>query len=105
MVKDILGDLDGWEMTEPHVAVAGMDVPADAPIVQRLSRAIRPVAGEPVVEGAYYATDAGIYSGGGIPTVVFGPGDIADAHTAREHISIDQLQKAVLIIQNLLTAA
>lgn len=105
MVKDILGDLEGWEMTEPHVAVAGMDVPADAPIVQMLSRAIRPVAGEPVVEGAYYATDAGIYSGGGIPTVVFGPGDIADAHTAREHISIDQLQKAVLIIQNLLTAA
>ena len=61
------------------------------------------MAGEPVIEGAHYATDAGLYTSAGIPTVVFGPGNIADAHTAAEHVALQELHAAVTIIQNLLT--
>ena len=41
-----------------------------------------------------YFCDASVLSRGGIPSVVFGPGDIAQAHTADEWISITQLDQA-----------
>ncbi len=103
--RTMLKNIPHWEMSEPYLAVPGMDVPGDAPVVQSLARAIRSVTGEAVVEGASYATDAGLYNSAGIPTVVFGPGAIADAHTANEHISLDELQNADYIIQNLLTSS
>lgn len=102
-VRELLADLPHWEMSEPHVAAKGMDVPEATPVVRNLSRAIHTVTGNAVVEGASYATDAGIYTSAGIPTVIFGPGDIADAHTANEHISIAELLKAEQIIQQLLS--
>ncbi len=103
-VRELLADLPHWEMSEPHVAAKGMEVPEAAPVVRNLFRSIQAVAGNAVVEGASYATDAGIYTPAGIPTVIFGPGDIADAHTANEHISITELLKAEEIIQRLLSS-
>ena len=44
--------------------------------------------------GVDYFCDAAILSAGGIPSVVFGPGDIAQAHTADEWISLAQLERA-----------
>lgn len=103
-VEAFLAGVDGWAMTTPHLVVTGMDVPEDAPVVRELAQAIRAVTGEPKVEGAYYATDAGTFNAGGIPTVVFGPGDIALAHTAAEHIPLVELRQATDIIRTLLVA-
>ena len=64
----------------------GWTFPETAPVVGLLEKAIREVTGTVVVETAPYATDAGIYNRHGIPTVVFGPGDIAQAHTAERQI-------------------
>lgn len=47
--------------------------------------------------GANFFCDAAIIAGGGIPSVVFGPGNIAQAHTADEWISIASLEKAASI--------
>lgn len=44
--------------------------------------------------GVVYFCDAAILSAGGIPSVLFGPGDIAQAHTADEWISLAQLERA-----------
>ena len=43
--------------------------------------------------GAHYFCDAAVLAQGGIPSVVFGPGDIAQAHTADEWISLRQLEQ------------
>jgi len=43
--------------------------------------------------GADFFCDAAVLSRGGIPSVVFGPGDIAQAHTADEWISLDSLER------------
>ncbi len=43
--------------------------------------------------GVDYFCDAAILAAGGIPSVVFGPGDIAQAHTADEWISLAQLER------------
>lgn len=102
-VKSLLDGLTDWDMKDPHLSVAGMEVAPSAPIVQSLARSIKEVCGDVVIEGARYATDAGIYNAAGIPTVVFGPGDIAQAHTESEYIELHQLHQAVEIIRRFLT--
>ena len=44
--------------------------------------------------GVHYFSDAAVLSEGGIPSVLFGPGDIAQAHTADEWVEVAQLEKA-----------
>ena len=48
--------------------------------------------------GADYFCDAAVLAGGGIPSVVFGPGDIAQAHTADEWISLRQLEQSTRML-------
>jgi acetylornithine deacetylase len=38
-----------------------------------------------------YGTEAGIFQAAGVPSVVIGPGSIADAHQPDEGIAIEQL--------------
>ncbi len=51
--------------------------------------------------GVPYGTDAWALDAIGIPTVVFGPGSIDQAHTADEWIAIEQLEHATEIFYNL----
>ena len=44
--------------------------------------------------GVDYFCDAAVLAAGGIPSVVFGPGDIAQAHTVDEWVSLAQLERA-----------
>jgi acetylornithine deacetylase/succinyl-diaminopimelate desuccinylase-like protein len=44
--------------------------------------------------GAQFFCDASVLAHGGIPSVVFGPGDIAQAHTADEWIALASLEAA-----------
>jgi acetylornithine deacetylase/succinyl-diaminopimelate desuccinylase-like protein len=44
--------------------------------------------------GVHYFCDAAVLAAAGIPSVVFGPGDIAQAHTADEWISLSSLHRA-----------
>ena len=54
--------------------------------------------------GAHYFCDAAVLAGGGIPSVVFGPGDIAQAHTADEWISLRELDRATVLLTEFLAA-
>jgi acetylornithine deacetylase len=101
-VRDALAGVSDWSMDEPHLAVAGMEVAEDADVVRLLSEAIQATGRTVVIEAAHYATDAGIYNAMGIPTVVFGPGDIAQAHTASEFIDLNEYETAIRIIQQVL---
>ena len=50
-------------------------------------------AGQTKPAGVHFFCDAAVLSAGGIPSVVFGPGDIAQAHTADEWISLGELER------------
>jgi len=51
------------------------------------------LATEPL--GVPYATDAGDLGSAGIPTIVLGPGSIAQAHTKDEYLELEQLERGV----------
>jgi acetylornithine deacetylase len=59
------------------------------PLVARFLQSI----GQRKPVGVRYFCDASVLARGGIPSVVFGPGDIAQAHTADEWISLDSLER------------
>jgi acetylornithine deacetylase len=48
--------------------------------------------------GVDYFCDAAILADGGIPSVVFGPGNIAQAHTSDEWISLASLERAKVML-------
>jgi acetylornithine deacetylase len=64
------------------------------PLVRQFFRS----AGQSRPLGVNYFCDASVLSAGGIPSVVFGPGDIAQAHTADEWISLAQLERATAML-------
>lgn len=67
-----------------------LETPASLPLVRSFLRS----AGQRKPVGVNYFCDAAILAEGGIPSVVFGPGDIAYAHTADEWISLRSLEQA-----------
>jgi acetylornithine deacetylase len=50
--------------------------------------------------GVHFFCDAAVLAEAGIPSVVFGPGDIAQAHTADEWISVAALERARHLLVN-----
>lgn len=69
-----------------------------------LVRQFMDCAGQRRPAGVDYFCDAAVLSAGGIPSVVFGPGDIAQAHTADEWIALDQLQRATGLLTRFLAS-
>jgi acetylornithine deacetylase/succinyl-diaminopimelate desuccinylase-like protein len=59
------------------------------PLVRQFMRC----AGQTRPAGVNFFCDAAVLSEGGIPSVVFGPGDIAQGHTVDEWISIRSLER------------
>jgi acetylornithine deacetylase/succinyl-diaminopimelate desuccinylase family protein len=59
------------------------------PLVQKFLKCV----GQSKPLGVHFFCDAAILSAGGIPSVVFGPGDVAQAHTADEWISLSELER------------
>jgi acetylornithine deacetylase/succinyl-diaminopimelate desuccinylase family protein len=90
------------EREAPFLAEQGLDTPPDAAVVIALQGACRAVLGPDAAvtpEGVPYGTDATHLNG--IPSVVFGPGDIAQAHTADEWVDLAQVDAAAEILTHL----
>lgn len=64
-----------------------METSPSLPLVQQMLRTL----GQKTALGVDYFCDASVLSRGGIPSVVFGPGDIGQAHTKDEWIAQRQL--------------
>jgi acetylornithine deacetylase/succinyl-diaminopimelate desuccinylase-like protein len=77
-------------ITDTKIAPApALETSPKLPLVRQFFRSVgqtRPV-------GVHYFCDAAVLAAAGIPGVVYGPGDIAQAHTADEWISLAQLER------------
>ena len=86
------------EVEPPFVAEEPLGTSPDAPIVQQMENSTRTIVGRSEIVGVPFGTDASRLSAAGIPSVVFGPGDIDLAHTSDEHVSLDEVARAAEIL-------
>jgi succinyl-diaminopimelate desuccinylase len=85
-------------LNSKHNTCMPMETSPDLPLVKELMLA----ASQKKTIGVDFFCDAAILSAGGIPSIVFGPGNIAQAHTADEWISIKSLESASRILEKFL---
>lgn len=91
-------DLDFPIRHDPPFAVGlPMSDETNGPLADRLSAVVAEVAGTCRRVGVPYGTNAAIFAAAGVPSVVFGPGHIEQAHTKDEWVPLDQLQQAAEI--------
>ncbi len=56
----------------------------------------------PTVGKVSYGTEAGLFQKMGVPTVICGPGDIAEAHRPNEFVALDQLAQCESFMERIL---
>jgi acetylornithine deacetylase len=83
--------------TAPPLPAPGVDA-ADLAAAAALAGELGLPAGEPVD----FWTEAALFSEAGLPAIVYGPGDIAQAHTAGEWVRLAELQEAEATYERIL---
>ena len=78
----------------------GTEVPGASPLVQGLLGAISARGRDPAVEGMTAWVDAAFLNQSGTPAVCFGPGSIAQAHSADEWIAVDEIETCARILED-----
>lgn len=78
------------------------DVAEDAPIVRALSSALTSLGESVAMEGLSAWTDAALLNDAGIPAICYGPGDISLAHSATEWVPIAEIERATVVLDQLL---
>ncbi|HVX15809.1 MAG TPA: M20 family metallopeptidase [Pirellulales bacterium] len=77
----------------------------NGPLADRLVAVLRQTLGGGEKIGVPFGTNASRIAVAGVPTVVFGPGSINQAHTADEWLSLDELAKASDVLYRFLAHA
>lgn len=85
------------EMEPPMVEDYPLETSSAERIVQTVLKASQEVAGRASLEGVPYGSDASKLARAGIPSVIFGPGNIDQAHGADEFVELDQVRIAAEI--------
>jgi acetylornithine deacetylase len=80
-----------------HPVVPPLDTAEDTPIVDLIKK----ISGRTDVSTVAYAAEAGQFSNAGFPSVICGPGDIAQAHRANEFCAVEQLAGCMRMIEGL----
>ena len=75
-----------------------MDIANDSELVTL----VKSLAGANATGKVAFGTEAGLFSGSGIPAVVCGPGSIEQAHKPDEYVSLEQLALCVRFMDRLL---
>lgn len=80
------------EFLPPWIVALTLPDEHNGELAERLLRQIAEVCGEHKTMGVPYGTHASRVQQAGVPSVVFGPGSIAQAHTKDEWIAVDELE-------------
>ena len=86
------------EHEPPFLSSDGLPEEVGGQTAAMLSEAATRCGHKTRVLAARYGTNASIYAAAGVPSVVFGPGSIAQAHTVDEWIELDQVALAASIL-------
>jgi acetylornithine deacetylase/succinyl-diaminopimelate desuccinylase-like protein len=91
-----------WE--EPWISAPPLNTSAGAEVSQVAMAAVSGVVGHTQPIGVPFFTNASTLSAGGIPSIVLGPGDIAQAHTEDEWIDVSEIRQAAEIYFRIMTS-
>ena len=87
-----------FEREEPFVADWSLDTPPEAAIVAAAAAACAAAGLDGTPAGVTYGSDASkLWALARVPSIVFGPGDIAQAHTADEFVPLEELPRAAAV--------
>jgi acetylornithine deacetylase len=87
-----------FTLTQASPGCTPLDPAQSVELVKRFGAVIDSVVGKHTVHSVPFGTDASRVAIAGVPSVVFGPGDIAQAHTKDEWIDLAQLEPAAEIL-------
>lgn len=87
-----------WNCSAPLLIMPALPPQGSSTIASKLGQAIDSVKGKHEVLVVPYGTDASTLAEAGVPSVVFGPGDIARAHTCDEWVPLDEVEEASEIL-------
>lgn len=87
---------------EPFITALGLRDGHNNQLADGLIRACHAAGHESQRIGVAFGTDASAF-GQQVPTVVFGPGNIAQAHTDDEWVAVEQLQRATKVLVQFLS--
>ena len=97
-ISRALGDMEPWQV---EVTQGNFMYPTDVPASSEVAVALEAARGQAGEAGPplYFpaALDAGYLNEKGIETVMFGPGDLAFAHTDAEVVPLEQVRRAARI--------
>jgi acetylornithine deacetylase len=97
-VIDYIGRSTGGEHViendPPYMCSSGLEDTNNGAIAEKLSDAVRGVRGVCAKVGVPFGTDAARIAASGVPSVVFGPGSVEQAHRADEWLPVDELHLA-----------
>ncbi|MDA0815997.1 MAG: M20/M25/M40 family metallo-hydrolase [Planctomycetota bacterium] len=93
------------EHEPPFLSSDGLPKEVDGRTAAMLAAAATRCGHKTRVLAARYGTNASIYAAADVPSVVFGPGSIAQAHTVDEWIELDQVALAAAILTDTVAAA
>jgi len=98
---DHMTGLDSTDSASWHVPFSGPPLPTDG---QDISQAQAFVESHAIEAGpaVSFWTEASLFAQAGIPAIVLGPGNIAQAHVVDEWVSLEQLERALKIYTKLI---
>jgi acetylornithine deacetylase len=99
-----LGESFPFSSSRPELQMPALGNDLSTALTASLGSAIDAVVGKHEVHAVPYGTDASTFAVNGIPAVVFGPGDIAQAHTRDEWVSLVEVEQASAILTGFLRA-
>ena len=85
-----------WDVAARIPALAACDPALEARLLHLL--------GENTAQAVAYGSEAGIFQGAGIPAVILGPGNIAQAHQPEEWVAREQIERCGAVLDRLVEA-
>ena len=97
---ELMADLDSSDSARWHVPFSGPPLPTGGMGIEKAQTFVKEngIEAGPAVD---FWTEASLFARAGIPAIVLGPGNIAQAHVLNEWVSQEQLQLALEIYAQL----
>lgn len=97
---NLMTALDSSESSSWQVPFSGPPLPTDGRDISQAKTFVESHAIEPGPDVSFW-TEASLFAQAGIPAIVLGPGNIAQAHVVDEWVSLEQLERALQIYKKL----